>query len=40
LHFDIAGMAFLQNEDSYRGKFATGVGVRLLFQYLLRRAGK
>lgn len=34
LHLDIAGPAFLEREDSYRGKGGTGVGVRLLFDFL------
>lgn len=34
LHFDIAGCAFSQTEDSYRGKGGTGVGVRLVHQFL------
>lgn len=34
LHFDIAGTAFLNKEDNYRGKSGTGVGVRLLYKYL------
>ncbi|MCH8905150.1 MAG: leucyl aminopeptidase family protein [Bacteroidetes bacterium] len=34
LHLDIAGVAFIDNADSYRGKNGTGVGVRLLFDYL------
>ena len=34
IHLDIAGPAFLNNKDSYRGKGGTGVGVRLLFDYL------
>jgi leucyl aminopeptidase len=34
LHFDIAGTAYLMGEDSYRGKYGTGVGVRLLVDYL------
>ncbi len=34
LHFDIAGPAFLKNADSYRSKDGTGVGVRLLFDFL------
>ncbi len=33
VHLDIAGPAFIQKEDSYRGKGGTGVGVRLLFDY-------
>ena len=38
LHFDIAGPAFISHRDSYRGKWATGVGVRLFFNYILNRA--
>lgn len=34
IHLDIAGPAFLQVRDSYRGKGGTGVGVRLLFDFL------
>lgn len=34
MHFDIAGPAFLTSKDGYRGKGGTGVGVRLLFDYL------
>ncbi len=34
IHFDIAGSAFLQSSDSYRGKNGTGVGVRLIFDFL------
>ena len=37
LHFDIAGPAFLTSGDLYRGKNATGVGVRLLYQFLKKR---
>ncbi len=37
LHFDIAGPAFLTGGDQYRGKNATGVGVRLLYQFLKKR---
>jgi leucyl aminopeptidase len=33
IHIDIAGSAFLQTLDSYRGKGATGVGVRLLYDF-------
>ncbi|MCK5822973.1 MAG: leucyl aminopeptidase [Bacteroidales bacterium] len=33
IHLDIAGPAFIQKEDSYRGKGGTGVGVRLFFDY-------
>ncbi len=34
LHFDIAGSAYLKASDSYRSKEGTGVGVRLLFDFL------
>lgn len=33
IHFDIAGTAFLESRDSYRGKGATGIHVRLLMKY-------
>jgi leucyl aminopeptidase len=33
-HLDIAGMAFFKKADSYRGSGATGVGVRLLYEFL------
>jgi leucyl aminopeptidase len=39
MHLDIAGPAFNKSADSYRGKNGTGVGVRLMFEYFLRRAG-
>lgn len=34
LHLDIAGPAYIAATDSYRGKEATGVGVRLLYHFL------
>ncbi|MBL7777843.1 MAG: leucyl aminopeptidase [Chitinophagales bacterium] len=34
MHFDIAGTAYLTHEDAYRGKYGTGVGVRLLTHFL------
>lgn len=34
IHLDIAGPAFISAPDSYRGKGATGVGVRLLYDFL------
>lgn len=37
-HFDIAGPAFITTKDGYRGKGGTGVGVRLLFDYLKNNA--
>jgi len=33
-HLDIAGPAFITAKDGYRGKGATGVGVRLFFDFL------
>ncbi|NVK28782.1 MAG: peptidase M17, partial [Flavobacteriia bacterium] len=38
VHFDIAGPAFLSSTDGYRTKGATGVGVRILFDYLKNKA--
>jgi leucyl aminopeptidase len=38
MHFDIAGPAFLTAKDGYRIKGGTGVGVRLLFDYLKNNA--
>ena len=37
IHLDIAGPVFLSKKDSYRGKAATGVGVRLLFDFILSK---
>ncbi len=34
IHLDIAGPAYLTTKDSYRGKGGTGVGVRLLFDFI------
>ncbi len=34
LHFDIAGSAYLKTADAYRSKEGTGVGVRLMFDFL------
>ncbi len=34
IHLDIAGTAFLEKKDSYRGIGGTGVGVRLLFDFI------
>jgi leucyl aminopeptidase len=39
LHFDIAGPAFLSKPDAYKTKGGSGVGVRLLFNFLSKRAG-
>ncbi len=38
VHLDIAGPAFLDAADNYRPQGGTGVGVRLLFEYLKSRA--
>lgn len=38
LHFDIAGTAFNTGMDSYRGKGGTGVGVRLMLEFLKNKA--
>lgn len=38
MHFDIAGPSFLTAKDTYRGKGGTGVGVRLLFDFLKTKA--
>lgn len=38
VHIDIAGPAFMPSEDSYRGKWGTGVGVRLMINYLKKLA--
>ncbi len=40
MHFDIAGPSFGKTNDSYRGKNGTGVGVRFMYDYLKRKAGK
>jgi len=34
LHFDIAGSAYLKAADGYRTKEGTGVGVRLVYDFL------
>ncbi|MDD2385933.1 MAG: leucyl aminopeptidase [Bacteroidales bacterium] len=38
IHLDIAGPAFTEKDDSYRGIGGTGVGVRLLFEFLKQKA--
>lgn len=40
VHLDIAGPAFLESDDSYRGKQGTGVGVRLLNDFFYFREQK
>ena len=37
IHLDIAGPAFLDKADSYRGAGGTGFGVRLLFDFIMKR---
>ncbi|MCC6939037.1 MAG: leucyl aminopeptidase [Flavobacteriales bacterium] len=37
IHLDIAGPAFLTKRDGYRTKGGTGVGVRLLYQFIKQR---
>lgn len=39
IHIDIAGSAFLKSGDNYRGKGATGVGVRLIYDYFCNLEG-
>lgn len=38
VHLDIAGPAFVESNDSYRGKGGTGNGVRLLFDFIRTKA--
>ncbi|MGI9158652.1 MAG: leucyl aminopeptidase family protein [Saprospiraceae bacterium] len=38
LHLDIAGTAYLRQANGYRTKEGTGVGVRLLYQFLKKRS--
>lgn len=40
IHLDIAGPAFLDKRDHYRTKGGTGIGVRLIHEYLKRRASE
>ncbi|MBN3035826.1 MAG: peptidase M17 [Bacteroidales bacterium] len=37
IHLDIAGPAFVEKGDDYRGTGGTGVGVRLLFDFLSKK---
>ncbi len=34
IHLDIAGPAFIKKSDSYKGKGGTGIGVRLLYDFI------
>jgi leucyl aminopeptidase len=38
IHLDIAGPAFLTKREAYRTKGGSGVGVRLLYEFMKRRA--
>ena len=38
VHFDIAGPAFLSSPDGYRTKGASGVGVRILYDFIKNKA--
>jgi leucyl aminopeptidase len=40
IHLDIAGPAYLTAAESYRGKGGTGVGVRLLYEFLTKQLAK
>ena len=40
IHLDIAGPAFVTGKNSYKGKGGTGVGVRLLYDFLKERCKK
>jgi leucyl aminopeptidase len=34
VHLDIAGPSFLESPENYKGKGGTGVGVRLLHEFI------
>jgi len=38
IHLDIAGSAFIKKADSYKGKGGTGIGVRLLYDFICSQA--
>jgi leucyl aminopeptidase len=40
IHLDIAGPAYLEKKDAYRGPGGTGVGIRLIFEYLKTQLSK
>jgi leucyl aminopeptidase len=40
IHLDIAGPAFMDNRDSYRGQGGTGWGVRILFNFIKNKCVK
>ena len=37
IHLDIAGPSFNKTRDSYRGKGGSGIGVRLLYDFIKKR---
>jgi leucyl aminopeptidase len=37
IHLDIAGVAYLSAKDHYRSKYATGIGVRLIYNFLKKQ---
>ncbi len=39
IHLDIAGVAYMDGRESYRGKGASGMGTRLLYHFISRKAG-
>ncbi|MFH0865040.1 MAG: leucyl aminopeptidase [Bacteroidota bacterium] len=40
IHLDIAGPAFMETRDSYRGQGGTGFGVRILFDFIKNKCRK
>ena len=36
LHLDIAGVSFLENENKYFSAGATGEGIKLLYNFILK----
>jgi leucyl aminopeptidase len=40
MHFDIAGPAFNHAADAYKPKGGTGVGVRLMVDFLIKQSKK
>ena len=40
IHLDIAGPAFIEKTDAYRSAGGTGYGVRLLFDFMVKRISR
>ena len=40
IHLDIAGVAYFQSNMGYKGKNGSAIGLRLLCNFLKKRAGK